>query len=126
MNALSAQSALPEPIATVLRVATAVGVGIAAVANIAKIASTKFNPGGGGAGGGGATTPTAPPIPSPPTISTPENNTNKTTSFDETGKNLNAPTTVTPTIKVTATVGVDEISAKKDRVDVLENQSTFK
>jgi chromosome segregation ATPase len=125
VNALSAQSIIPEPFGTALKAVTAVAVGVAAVANIAKISSSKFNEGGGGGAGGGVS-PTMPSIPAPPTISTPENNTNKTTSFDETGKNLNAPTTVTPTIKVTATVGVDEISAKKDRVDVLENQSTFK
>ena len=124
VNALSAQSILPEPFGTALKAVTAVAVGVAAGANIAKISSSKFNEGGGG--GGGGVSPATPSIPAPPTISTPENNTNKTTSFDETGKNLNAPTTVTPTIKVTATVGVDEISAKKDRVDVLENQSTFK
>lgn len=125
INALSAQSVVPEPFGTALKVLTAVGIAASTVANISKISSQKFDAGGGGGASAGGSA-SVPPIPSPPTISTPENNTNKTTSFDETGKNLNAPTTVTPTIKVTATVGVDEISAKKDRVDVLENQSTFK
>jgi hypothetical protein len=127
MNALSAQSVLPEPIATVLRVATAVGVGIAAAANIAKIASTKFDAGGGGGGGGSAALPSAPPIPSPPSISTQQNNTNQSTSFDETGKRIGGDNEkqMTPTIQVKATVGVDEVSSKTNRVETLEKQSTF-
>lgn len=63
INALSAQSVVPEPFGTILKVATAVGVGIAAAANVAKIASTQFSTGGGG-GGGGATVPSAPAGPS--------------------------------------------------------------
>lgn len=127
MNALSAQSVLPEPIATVLRVATAVGVGIAAAANIAKIASTKFDAGGGGGGGGSAALPSAPPIPSPPSISTQQNNTNQSTSFDETGKRIGGDNEkqMQPTIQVKATVGVDEVSSKTNRVETLEKQSTF-
>jgi hypothetical protein len=127
MNALSAQSVLPEPIATVLRVATAVGVGIAAAANIAKIASTKFDAGGGGGGGGSAALPSAPPIPSPPSISTQQNNTSQSTSFDETGKRIGSDNEkqMTPVIQVKATVGVDEVSSKTNRVETLEKQSTF-
>jgi len=123
-NALTASSILPEPLATAFRVANAVTVGIASAANIAKIAASKFE-GGGGAGGGGATVPSAAPIPPPPTIATPENNTNKNTSFDETGKNLNFQGNTTPTINVKASVGVDEITSKSNRVEVLEQQSTF-
>lgn len=127
MNALSAQSVLPEPIATVLRVATAVGVGISAAANIAKIASTKFDAGGGGGGGGAAALPSAPPIPSPPSISTQQNNTSQSTSFDETGKRIGSDNEkqMTPVIQVKATVGVDEVSSKTNRVEILEKQSTF-
>jgi len=128
INALSAQSVVPEPFGTVLKVATAVGVGIAAAANIAKIASTKFDAGGGGGGGGGgATLPSAPPIPSPPSISTQQNNTNQSTSFDETGKRIGGDNEkqMQPTIQVKATVGVDEVSSKTNRVETLEKQSTF-
>jgi hypothetical protein len=128
INALSAQSVVPEPFGTVLKVATAVGVGIAAAANIAKIASTKFDAGGGGGGGGGgATLPSAPPIPSPPSISTQQNNTNQSTSFDETGKRIGGENEkqMQPTIQVKATVGVDEVSSKTNRVETLEKQSTF-
>jgi len=42
VNALSAKSMIPEPYATVLRVATAAGVAAAGAANIAQIASSKF------------------------------------------------------------------------------------
>jgi hypothetical protein len=47
-NALSAQSVVPEPFGTILKVANAVAVGIAGTANTAKIASQQFNSGGGG------------------------------------------------------------------------------
>jgi hypothetical protein len=104
--------------------AALVATGTASAATIAKIAATKFESGGGApsAGGGGGGVPSIPP---PPTIATPENNTNKTTSFDETGKNLNFQGNATPTINVKASVGVDEITSKSNRVEVLENQSTF-
>jgi hypothetical protein len=49
-NALSAQSIVPEPFGTILKVANAVAVGIAGTANTAKIASQQFNSGGGGGG----------------------------------------------------------------------------
>lgn len=126
VNTLSAPSVIPEPFGTILKVATAVGVGIAAAANVAKIASTKFDAGvSGGGGGGGAALPSAPPIPSPPSISTQANNTNQNTSFDETGKKIGGDKKDAPVIQVKATVGVDEISDKTKRVDVLEKQSTF-
>jgi hypothetical protein len=54
INALTADSALPEPYATILRVVSAVSVAAAGAANVAKISATQFNPGatsGGGAGG---------------------------------------------------------------------------
>ena len=98
---------------------------IATVTNMAKIASTKFDGGSASSGGGGGSAPSVPSIPPPPTIATPENNTNKNTSFDETGKNLNFQGNTTPTINVKASVGVDEITSKSNRVEVLEQQSTF-
>lgn len=97
--------------------------GIAAAANIAKIASTKFEPSGGG-GGGAPSLPSAPPIPAPPSISTQQNNTSTGTQFDETGKKIGGEKKE-PVIQVKATVGVDEITDKTKRVDVLEKQSTF-
>ena len=120
-------TATASPITTLLPAYPFIQAGLAGVfaaANIAKIAASKFGGGGGSvAPSGGA--PTTPSIPPPPTIATPENNTNKTTSFDETGKNLNFQGTPTPTINVKASVGVDEITSKSNRVEVLENQSTF-
>ena len=121
-------TATASPITTLLPAYPFIQAGLAGVfaaANIAKIAASKFTGGGGGsvAPSGGA--PSTPSIPPPPTIATPENNTNKTTSFDETGKNLNFQGAPTPTINVKASVGVDEITSKSNRVEVLENQSTF-
>ena len=123
VNALSAQSVIPEPFGTILKVASAVGVGIAAAVNIAKISSSKFDAGGGGSiGSASAGSAPSVPIPSPPTINTPSANTNQSTTFDKDGKNLNAQQ---PTIKVNATIGVDEINKTQNRVSVLEKQSTF-
>lgn len=96
--------------------------GVFAAANIAKIASSKFQPSGGGGGGSDVSAP-MPSIPSPPTIATGSNNTNQSTLFDESGQNLSKQKQ--PQINVTATVGVDEIASKSNRVSVLENQSTF-
>ena len=125
INALSAQSVIPEPFGTILKVASAVGIGIAAAANVAKIASTKFNPGGGAPSGGGATT--AVPIPAPPTINTPNANTNQGTSFDETGKKIGGENerVMNPTINVKATVVETEMTETQNRVETLEKQSTF-
>jgi chromosome segregation ATPase len=120
VNALSAQSVVPEPFGTVLKVITAAGVAGAAVANVAKISSTQFNANGAAPSGGGAAA--MPPIPSPPSIDTKDNNTNADTKFDANGRNLDMKQ---PTINVNATVGVDEISTKTNRVNTLENQSTF-
>ena len=92
------------------------------LANIAKIAASKFEGGGGspstggGGGGGGAS------IPAPPTISN-QNANVEGTQFDENGKRIGAKND--NTINVVATVGVDEITAKTNRVNVLEKQSTF-
>ena len=54
INALTAQSSLPEPYATILRVVSAVSVAAAGAANVAKISAQQFNP-GATSGGGGAT-----------------------------------------------------------------------
>ena len=96
--------------------------GVLSAANIAKIAASKFEGGGGspstggGGGGGGAS------IPAPPTISN-QNANVEGTQFDENGKRIGSKND--NTINVVATVGVDEITAKTNRVNVLEKQSTF-
>ena len=121
-NALSATSILPEPLATAFRISNAIAVGVASAANIAKIAASQFSVGGGASGGGGAATPASAPIPSPPTVNTPGANV-EGTRFDQEGNKIN--NNQTPMIQVNATVGVDEITAKSNRVQVLENQSKF-
>jgi hypothetical protein len=98
------------------------GSAIATVTNMAKIASAKFDGGATSAPSAGGGASPMPSIPAPPTIATSANNTNQSTLFDENGKNLNQ---TQPQINVTATVGVDEIANKTNRVSVLEQQSTF-
>jgi len=120
VNALSAQSVIPEPYGTILKVITAAGIGVAAGVNVAKIASQQFNEGGGGGGGVDASTgnlgsaaSASPPVPS---INTPQN-TPTTTSFDSNGKNL------TPIIK-TQVVETELTSTQRD-VKRINEQSTF-
>jgi len=121
-NALSATSILPEPMATAFRISNAIAVGVASAANIAKIAASQFSAGGGATGGGG-TAPAPQPIPAPPTVSNANANI-EGSRFDEQGNKISNGSTM-PAIQVNATVGVDEISAKTNRVNVLEKQSTF-
>ena len=125
VNALSAQSIIPEPFGAILKGVTAVAIGASAAANIAKIASQKFDAGGGG-GGGSASAVASVAVPAPPTINIPSANTNSSTSFDETGKKVGGEDkATTPTIKVESSVSVTEINDKQDRVKALETQSTF-
>jgi len=55
VNALTAQSVIPEPFGTILKAVNAVVIGATTVANIAKIKSTKYTGSGGGGGGTGTT-----------------------------------------------------------------------
>lgn len=106
-------------VATAIRIAGQVAL---TAATVAKIATTKFQPtssGGGGDTGGGI--PSV-PIPPPPTVNTPGANV-EGTRFDQEGNKIN--NQQAPMIQVNATVGVDEITAKSNRVQVLENQSKF-
>jgi predicted DNA-binding protein with PD1-like motif len=66
-NALSAQSIIPDPFGTILKVANAAAVGISGTVATAKIASQKFNEGGGGAGGLGGSVSLPTPNVAPPT-----------------------------------------------------------
>jgi hypothetical protein len=64
VNALTAKSLLPEPIAQAVRVANAVAIGISTAANVAKIASQKFDDSSftsaASGGGGSISTPSIP------------------------------------------------------------------
>jgi hypothetical protein len=112
-------TAQASPLTTVFPAYPFIQAGLAGVfsaANIAKIAAAKFQ--------SSASTPsvsTSTPsasIPAAPTINNPNANTNPTTQFDDNGRNLtNQPMKIS--------IGVDEITKKSDRVDVLEKQSTF-
>jgi hypothetical protein len=92
------------------------------LANIAKIAAAKFQGGGASPSAGGSPSGGGASIPAPPTISN-QNANVEGTQFDENGKRIGAKND--NTINVVATVGVDEITAKTNRVNVLEKQSTF-
>ena len=118
-------TATASPITTVFPAYPFVQAGLAGVfaaASIAKIAASQFKSSGGG---GGVSAPSAPniSIPAPPVISTASNNINSNTLFDENGKRIGGEGK--QTISVSATIGVDEVKKKMDKVDVLEKQSTF-
>lgn len=99
--------------------------GISSAANIAKIASAKFD---GGVSGGGGSTPTgsigSTQLPTPPTINTPQNNTN--TQFDNQGNNLGA-SNQRQTIDITGKVIVTEndIREQQNRANKIKAQTTF-
>lgn len=122
INALSAQSVIPEPFGTILKVATAVGVGIAATVNTAKIASQQFNEGGSGGGGGGDASASIGSVGSaasaaPPTLATPANTPPSTTTFDDKGKNTS--------LVVKAQVVETESTATQNQVARFKDQATF-
>jgi len=117
INALTAQSVIPEPYGTILKVVSAVGVGIAGAANIAKIASTQFNAGGGapsavspsvpsGSGGAGAAA-------SAPTFTPP--------SFIGLGGGKQTSDSALPTQKVIVTEG--DITKTQKKVSVIEDRA---
>lgn len=66
-NALSATTTIPEPFGTALKISNAIAVGVAAAANVAKIAATQFQGGGGpGPGPGPGPPPPSNNLPAPP------------------------------------------------------------
>jgi len=107
----------------------AIATGISAVANVAKIASAKFDGGGASAGGSSGSSGAAPQIgstslPTPPTINNPNNNTN--TMFDAQGNNLgqtNDQRTAQQPIKVFVTE--TDISEIQNRANKLKTQTTI-
>lgn len=116
VNALSANSIVPEPYGTVLKVATAAAVGIAATINTAKIASQQFNPDGGGGGGGASAAIGGGAGSSAPAIATP---TNTVTKIADDGS-VKAPT---PTVK--AVVVETDITQSQKRVNSVEEAAKF-
>lgn len=122
INALTAQSVIPEPYGTILKVITAAGIGAAAAINIAKIASTQFNDSGGDSGGAAAPASTeigSVATAAPPTINTPAN-TPPDTKIGNDGKNLS----VNPPV-VKAIVVEKEMTDKQKQVAKLEGQGKF-
>jgi hypothetical protein len=111
----------PTPFSIPIAIAT----GVTSAANIAKIASAKFEGGetSGGAAGSAPQIGTT-SLPTPPTINTPQNNTN--TSFDAQGNNLGI-SNQRQVIDITGKVIVTEndISEQQNRANKLKAQTTF-
>lgn len=127
LAAFSSGSAIPI-IGAVAGPAYAVLAGIVAAANIAKIASAKFDGGGTGVTSTTSTSTSLPNIPAPPTINTPNANTSSTTTFDASGQRVGGNETervMNPTINVKATVVETEMTETQKRVSALETQSKF-
>jgi len=102
----------------------AIATGISSAANIAKIASAKFDGGGASSGGGGGAAPQigSTSLPTPPTINNPNNNTS--TMFDAQGNNLgNEQRTSQQPIKVFVTE--TDISDIQNRANKLKTQTTI-
>lgn len=111
---------VPNPIG----IASLAFAAITTATNIAKIAATQFGSKGSGSTAASTSIGSA-PIPSPPTISTPGANVSGS-SFDETGRRIDASSEKSDqVITVNATIGVNEINDKQDKVKVIEKQSTF-
>jgi len=122
MNALSATSVIPEPFGTILKVATAVGVGVAGAVNVAKIAATQFegggsaaaSTGGAAASGGGGAAPSAPSF-APPTFGA--NSGAGVNGINPSGGGSNGPGP--QRVFVTQT----DISNQNNRVEVLQSRA---
>lgn len=118
VNALSAQSVIPEPFGTILKVATAVGVGIAAAANVAKIASTQFSESGGGGSVGVASISSSAPSVSAPSVNAP-NTTSTQLNPDGTVKSQ----TGAPQPVIKAQVVETEVTGTQKRVSGIETNA---
>lgn len=111
------QKALDNPYP--LNIVLAVLSGVMAAANVAQIASTKFDDSGGSSGGGGGSIGSSvgsAASAAPPSVPTPSNT---VTQFDANGKNE------TPTVNVKAQVVETEMSEKQQRVSRMQKNATF-
>jgi hypothetical protein len=97
--------------------------GVMGAAQIAAIASKKFEGTASSSGGGGAMSVPTPSIPAPPTISTPNNNVSGT-QFDSQG-NVIQQQQAMPAITVTAQVVETEMTDSQTTVQKFKKQSTF-
>ena len=122
LAAYSSGAAVPV-VGTVLGPVYAALAGITAAAQIAKIASTKFDGGGASGGGGGSISAPSPSIPSAPTVSTPTNNISGT-QFDAQGNTI-TPQAQQPTITVRAQVVESDMTDTQNTVTKYKAQSTF-
>lgn len=111
-----------------LMIPIAIATGVSAAANVAKIASAKFD-GGGASGGAGASGGGSAPqigttsLPTPPTINTPTNNTN--TAFDAQGNNLGIANDQRTSQPIKVFVTETDISEIQNRANKLKTQTTI-
>lgn len=111
INALTAQSVIPEPFGMILKAVNAVTVGVTTAVNIAKIKNTKFGSSSGGASTGGSA-PTASSVSA--AIPTPNlyGNSNNLNNLNG-AKSVESKPTHPPQITVKAVVAADEMTAEQ-------------
>lgn len=122
INALSAQSVVPEPFGTILKVATAVGVGIAATVNTAKIASQQFNEGGGSGGGGADVGSSLGSAGAAPAVATP---TNTVTKINDDGSVADKQKLAPPPVIIENKIVETDVTSKQKNVATIEESAKF-
>ena len=120
INALTAKSSLPEPYATILRVVSAVAVGAAGAANVAKISAQQFSTGGGGGGGGGGAMASLSSASGGVALEPPSSG---STSLNADGTIKAAIGNAQPTIK--AVVVETDITTSQKRVNTIEERASL-
>ena len=119
LNALSAKSILPEPLATGVRIANAVAVGTASITAVAKIASTQFQSSGGGGApsiSAGGSEPSMPSGNGTPSIAAPTQNT--TTFTGNANNNFNQTPIKTYVVET-------DLRNSTNTIDKIKDQATF-
>ena len=117
VNALTAQSVIPEPFGTILKAVNAVVIGATTVANIAKIKATKYTGSGGGGGGTGTVGSVGSASAQVPNIS----------MFGQSNdlNSLSAPKAVESVPTVKAVVVESDITQTQNRMKTIEERATL-
>jgi len=116
-NALTASSVIPEPYATILKVANAVAVGIAGTVNTAKIAAQQFNSGGSGGAGVGTISLGGGGISAPPVVQSPQNSQTNVNPDGSIGKQNQ--------IVIKNEIVETQITEKQNKVATIKETATF-
>ena len=118
INALTAQSVIPEPFGTILKAGNAVAVGIAGAANIAKIARSTYQ-------GGGASSPSIPSPSGSGAGASASAFSVADTSSQQTNLNADGSQADSGTPIPKVYVSVTEIKEKADGVEAIEQYSKY-